>query len=106
MSGVPVPIAAPGFRDELKGSGLGLGLTPRNHPIGMLALSAVRVRTSLHLINAAVCRARREPTLRGTPVPAITERSRGTICRTRRRELKWVVDAWLTPRSGTDEPAT
>lgn len=52
MSGVPVPIAAPGFRDELKGSGLGLGLTPHTHPIGMPALSAVRVRTSLHLIDA------------------------------------------------------
>lgn len=66
MSGVPVPIAAPGFRDELKGPRLGLGLTPHTHPIGMLALSVCRdtvdVRTSLHLIDAIVRRARREST--------------------------------------------
>lgn len=93
MSGVPVPIAAPGFRDELKGSGLGLGLTPHNHPIGMLALSAERVRTSLHLIDAVLHRARCEPTLGGIPALATTKGSRSTICRKRRRELKGVVDA-------------
>lgn len=92
MSGVPVPIAAPGFRDELKGSGLGLGLTPRTHPIGMLALSA-GVRTSLHLIDAVLSRAQCEPTLCGIPVPATTKGSRSTICRKRRCELKRIVDA-------------
>lgn len=90
MSGVPVPIAAPGFRDELKGSGLGLGLTPRTHPIGMLVLSAVHVRTSLHLIDAVLRRARREFTHRKTPVP---ETSKSIIRRTRRHELEGVVDA-------------
>lgn len=77
MSGVPVPIAAPGFRDELKGSGLGLGLTPHTHPIGMLALSAVRVRTSLHLIDAAVCRALDVNPLSAEPLSQRSPRGRG-----------------------------
>lgn len=67
------PIAAPGFRDELKGSGLGLGLTPRTHPIGMPALSAVHVCTSLHLIDAVPRRAWREPTHRRIPVSGTSQ---------------------------------
>jgi hypothetical protein len=70
------PIPAPGFRDELKGSGLGLGLTPHTHPNGMLALSAVHIRTSLHLIDAALRRARHEPAHRKTPVPETSRSSR------------------------------
>lgn len=93
MSGVPVPIAAPGFRDELKGSGLGLGLTPRTHPIGMLALSACR-----YMYFPVYCSAELHVNPHhGTPVPAVTKGSRSTLCRTRRLELKGVVDAWRTP---------
>lgn len=88
-------IAAPGFRDELKGSGLGLGLTPRTHPIGMLALSAVHVRTSLHLVHAVPYYA--ELDVNPHTAKSLSQRSPGarqsTIRRTRRGELKGVVDA-------------
>lgn len=94
MSGVPVPIAAPGFRDELKGSGLGLGHTPHTHPIGMLALSAVYT----YFLAPDRCSIAQSSNVNPHSAESLSQGppragSRSTICRRRIRELKGVVDA-------------
>ena len=107
MSGVPVPIAAPGFRDELKGSGLGLG-AHATHPSYWDACAICSACTYCLAPDRRYSCA--ELDVNPPPAKSLSQRSptaRGsTICGTRRRELKGVVDARLTPFPGTDEPTT